>query len=201
MKKSVIFIFLCIFSMITRAHKVCLPNESIKVQRKRFISRGLLVSMARSKVLFQWPIEVCKCWVSSLFGKRGRGYHAGVDLAATKGTPVFASAKGFVDFAGYHKGYGNMVVVVHYDTGYKTRYAHLNSIDVAVDDNVNAGDVIGTVGATGLVRSASKKKSSKAASGDPSHLHFEIYKNGHRVDPLKYLFSSDRVRKKLKQVL
>lgn len=192
MKKNAIMVLLCLlFVPSLYGHKVCLPDESIKKQKKKFINNGLLVSMVRSKILFQWPIKVCQCWVSSLFGKRGKSFHAGVDLAASKGTPVMASAKGFVDFAGKHKGYGNMVIIVHYETGYKTRYAHLDSIKVSVDDNVEAGDLIGTVGATGHVRTSSKH-------GDPSHLHFEIYRNGHRVDPLKYLFSSERARSRRK---
>lgn len=164
--------------------KVCIPDASVEVQRKRFVQRGLLVNLVRSQILFSWPIRPCDCWVSSLFGKRGNGFHSGVDLAASKGTPVQATAQGVVNFAGYAQGYGNMVTIVHDRTGYKSRYAHLDTINVEKGDQVAAGALVGTVGSTGNVRSN---------GSDPSHLHFELYKGENRVDPLKYLFSSDRV--------
>ena len=72
--------------------------------------------------------------------------------------------------AGYD--YGMYVVIDHGD-GYQSLYAHMSSVYVTVGQMVNQGDVIGLVGSTGW-------------STGP-HLHFEIRKNGTRVDPLQYV--------------
>lgn len=128
---------------------------------------------------FAWPIEKNKFWMSSFFGPRkkpnGRwGFHYGIDMAAPRGTPVYASAGGVVEFAGRARGYGNTIVIVH-DGQYKTRYAHLDSIYVRVHKKVNAGDKIGAVGDTGFTIKSGK---------DASHLHFELYEKGAQINPL-----------------
>lgn len=134
--------------------------------------------------VFYWPIDISKFWLSSLFGPRklsnGKiSFHYAIDMAGAKGTPVKASASGKVILATYISGYGNCVMIVHNDH-YKTRYAHLDSIAVQKGQFVSAGELIGTVGDTGSVRKIGK---------DASHLHFEIYQDGIRVNPLKFLFS------------
>lgn len=133
---------------------------------------------------FYWPLELHHFWISSLYGPRkkpnGRvGFHYGVDMAALKGTPVKAAAGGVVVQAQYVPGYGNNILVQH-NKNYRTRYAHLNSIGVKVNQRVTAGQKIGTVGDTGFVRKNGH---------DASHLHFEVYKNGKHVNPLRYLFA------------
>jgi len=194
--KFSLFIFLTMSQFFLFAEKVCNPNESIAYQKKRYISQGLLINVAKDKILFSWPVKVCNCWISSLFGKRGSGFHAGVDFAATKGTQVYAVADGYVKIAQQNldpKGYGNMVLIDHQDSGYKSRYAHLNSLSVSQGQQVEQGQKIGTVGSTGHVITKH--------GSDPSHLHFEIYKGDKRVDPLSCLFASDiallKVKKKL----
>jgi murein DD-endopeptidase MepM/ murein hydrolase activator NlpD len=129
----------------------------------------------------QWPIEQSQFWVSSLFGPRHHKgkwkFHYGIDLAAMRGTRVHAAAPGVVISAGYERGYGNNVVVMH-DHKYKTRYAHLDSIMVKVGTKVEVGSLLGKVGATGSVRKT---------GSDASHLHFEIYSFGKQVNPIPYL--------------
>ena len=71
-------------------------------------------------------------------------------------------------------------VMIYHDKQYKTRYAHLDSINVHVGQIVKAGQQIATVGDTGFVRKSGK---------DASHLHFEIYQDGQRVNPLNFLFT------------
>jgi murein DD-endopeptidase MepM/ murein hydrolase activator NlpD len=99
-------------------------------------------------------------------------FHHGVDIGAPTGTPIQAFARGTVSFAGWRNGYGNIVIIDHAD-GMSTRYAHQDRIDVAVGQVVAAGDVVGTVGATGT------------ATGP--HLHFEVRRNGASVDPTPWL--------------
>jgi len=129
---------------------------------------------------FIWPVERSKCWISSLFGhrKQTNSFHYGVDMAAFKGTPVKAAQNGIITEARLSRGYGNTILINH-DKKYKTRYAHLDKILVTVGQKVNQGDLIGKVGATGNVRASN--------GGDPSHLHFEIYSFGTRVNPLNLL--------------
>lgn len=98
--------------------------------------------------------------------------HAGVDWAAPSGTPIVAAFDGKVSFVGVAGGYGNMVRLAHSGRR-ETRYAHMSRFSRAakVGNRVNAGDVIGYVGTTGL-------------STGP-HLHFELRVNGKPVDPLE----------------
>lgn len=129
------------------------------------------------------PIDRKKFWISSYFGIRqnpnGPGFHSGVDLAALRGTPVKAAGDGLVVYAGYRSGYGNMVEIAH-SKHLRTRYAHLDKIDIKAGKRVKVGVCIGKVGATGNVRSSSK-------GGDPSHLHFEVRNHGKPTNPLRFL--------------
>ena len=134
-----------------------------------------------SKAIFDWPLDRSVFWISSFYGPRKLGrtvrMHTGIDLAALKGTPVMAAGGAKVVAAGYVSGYGNMVMLQH-NRKYRTRYAHLNSIKVAVGQIVKRGQVIATVGNTGFV---------KAEHGDASHLHFEVYTFDKHVNPIRFL--------------
>lgn len=98
--------------------------------------------------------------------------HLGTDYGAGYGTPVYAVADGSVVMAGRDRGYGNVVVLRHYN-GYTTRYAHLRGFgkSIAAGKRVKQNQVIGYVGSTGL------------ATGP--HLHFELRQNGRPVDSRK----------------
>ena len=140
--------------------------------------------MAQQKnSVLSWPVDSALFWISSYFGPRtirGRkGFHWGIDMAAARGTPVFAAADGSVKEAHYASGYGNYILLVHPD-GYKTRYAHLSRIRVKRGQRVRSGQLIGNVGATGKV---AKSKWGTSAS----HLHFEVYNKGKRVNPFYFL--------------
>lgn len=131
---------------------------------------------------FIWPIALDKFWLSSLFGPRKRidgtwGFHHGIDMAAVKGTAVKAVRGGTIIEASFQPGYGNTVLIKH-TNALTTRYAHLHTIHVHVGQDVKSGFVIGTVGETGFVRKKGK---------DGSHLHFEVYENGKRINPMHCL--------------
>lgn len=131
---------------------------------------------------FIWPIDAHKFWLSSLFGPRKRidgawGFHHGIDMAAVKGTAVKAARAGVVEEASFQAGYGNTVVIKHTEI-IKTRYAHLHAIRVYVGQKVKQGTIVGTVGETGFIRKKGK---------DGSHLHFEVYEHGKRINPLHCL--------------
>ena len=154
-----------------------------RIQTK--ISSPLLsrVSIAKnSEMLLSWPIDHSSFWLSSFFGPRKKpdgswGFHYGLDMAALKGTSVKAAAGGVIVEAGYARGYGNTVLIVH-NRKYKTRYAHLHDITVKIGQKVSRAYLIGHVGDTGIVRSRGK---------DASHLHFEVVVFSKHDNPMHYL--------------
>ncbi|HJV32699.1 MAG TPA: M23 family metallopeptidase [Patescibacteria group bacterium] len=98
--------------------------------------------------------------------------HTGIDINGTLKDATYAADAGIVTFAGWNKsGYGNMILIDH-GNGMITRYAHHSKMFVKAGDQVTKGQTIGMVGSTGR-------------STGP-HLHFEIYMNGKRVNPLEY---------------
>ncbi len=112
--------------------------------------------------------------ISSPFGTRihpitrKKHTHKGIDLAAPKMTPIYATADGKVTFSGRNGGYGNFVKLNHLN-GYKTAYAHMHRIAVDNGDYVHKGDLIGYVGTTG--------------SSTGNHLHYEVYYEDNLIDP------------------
>jgi septal ring factor EnvC (AmiA/AmiB activator) len=96
----------------------------------------------------------------------------GIDVEAAAGAPVRAIAPGRVVHAGWFKGYGNLVIVDHGE-GYHTLVAHLASMQTAMGEEVDAGDVLGTVGDSGSLKGP--------------YLYFEIREKGRPVDPRPWL--------------
>lgn len=106
----------------------------------------------------------------------GAAMHAGVDLAAPIGTPIYATADGIVGRAGWSGGYGNLVELEH-GRGLATRYGHLSQILVHPGQRVRRGELIAKMGSTGR------------STG--SHLHYEVRIDGHAVNPVPYLESAN----------
>jgi len=104
--------------------------------------------------------------------KKIRQHHDGIDLAAPQGSQIRAIAEGQVIYSDPHGGYGKMIVVQH-ASGLTSHYGHCETLKVPIGAHVRAGDILGTVGSTGL-------------STGP-HLHFEIRLNGAATDPERYL--------------
>jgi murein DD-endopeptidase MepM/ murein hydrolase activator NlpD len=121
---------------------------------------------------------VAKGFISSYFGERadpfdGRdAFHKGVDFAGTAGSNVTAVAAGVVTWAGERSGYGKLIEINHGD-GFLTRYAHNARTLVAVGQTVKRGEAVALMGSTGR-------------STGP-HVHFEVLRNGHQVDPLSFI--------------
>jgi len=101
--------------------------------------------------------------------------HAGIDLTAPKGTPIYASGNGIVTRAdASNRGYGNHVRISH-GYGYTTVYAHMSKMLVKPGQKVKRGDLIGLVGSTGL--------------STAPHLHYEVRINNKPVDPVNFYYN------------
>jgi murein DD-endopeptidase MepM/ murein hydrolase activator NlpD len=102
--------------------------------------------------------------------------HLGVDLAADVGTPVYATADGVVSSVERDRGLGKVVKINHL-YGYLTVYGHLSQIKAKNWQYVKRGEMIGTVGNTGLTTGP--------------HLHYEVHYQGQPQNPLRYFLNSD----------
>jgi len=123
-------------------------------------------------------IKPARGWLTSRFGYRVSPFsgkaamHAGLDIAAAPGSPVYAPADGVVSYAGYDQGYGKLVSIDH-GYGVNTRFGHLSQIYVQVGQKVSKWDVVAAVENTGR-------------STGP-HLHYEVRINGTPVDPINFI--------------
>lgn len=117
-------------------------------------------------------------WMSSGFGYRispftgRREMHKGIDLVASKGTPIIATADGIITFSGSKGLLGNTVVVDH-GHGISTRYAHCSKILKNRGDTVKRGDMIARIGNTG--------------KSTDTYLHYEVRVNNIQVNPERYM--------------
>ena len=133
------------------------------------LERQAILSARAAPKSMAWPAPG---WVSSEFGARWGRNHNGIDLAASTGIGVIATAGGVVSHAGPFGSFGNLVIIQH-GGGVSTLYAHLHSINVVAGSEVSPGEGIATVGSTGR-------------STGP-HLHFEVREQGRAVNPRLYL--------------
>ena len=119
---------------------------------------------------FSWPLAGYGYGsITQYYGNNG---HMGLDVGIPYGTPIYAAESGQVISAEYHWSWGNNVLIWHNGT-YSTRYAHCSSLAVSAGEYVQKGQVIGYAGSTG--------------NSTGNHLHFEVYQNGSRVDPLNFV--------------
>ena len=140
-------------------------------------------TMSQPQVFSTGMVQPVNGRMTSPYGLRRHpilGYvrmHAGIDFGAGWGSPIVAVSDGVVTFAGRHGGHGNYVKLDH-GGGLGTGYGHMSRIAVMPGAHVQAGQVIGYVGSSGL-------------STGP-HLHYEAYQNGRTVNPLSISFASFR---------
>jgi len=149
-------------------------GETIFIPGARMNDLDLRMSLGE---LFIYPVS--GKYLTSNFGMRKDpisgelNFHTGIDLRANTGSTVMASMEGVVSVINENWLYGKHIILSH-PNGYKTLYAHLNSVSVKQGDKVSQGRKIGEAGNTGY------------STG--SHLHFSIYdKNGKLINPLDLL--------------
>lgn len=136
------------------------------------------VSLVYAMPLSSYVYPLLGTRVSSNYGKRSHPvkqvvrHHSGIDLAAPYGSSIRVIKAGVVVFADPHGAYGNLMVVDH-GNGLTSHYGHCRTMLVKPGQKVKAGQIIGTVGSTGL-------------STGP-HLHLEIRLNGKPQNPEKFI--------------
>ena len=157
-----------------------LTTETLTVGQQLFLPGvGLDQKTLQSRMgeLFILPISASFRW-SSPYGWRSdpftgvRSFHTGTDMACPEGTPILAAMSGKIADVGTNRTYGNYIIINH-GNGYQTLYAHMSKTIATKGQWVTQGSKIGLVGSTGY-------------STGP-HLHFMVYKNGNRIDPMTVL--------------
>ncbi|HHY02246.1 MAG TPA: peptidoglycan DD-metalloendopeptidase family protein [Paracoccus sp.] len=133
--------------------------------------------IAVSKLPLAMPVKSAFRF-SSGFGARWGRQHQGIDMAAPTSTSVFATGDGVVTFAGWQRGYGNLIKIQH-ELGTETRYGHLSKIRVKAGQRVSRNTLIGDIGNTGR-------------STGP-HLHYEVRVDGKAVDPMSFIKAAQNV--------
>jgi murein DD-endopeptidase MepM/ murein hydrolase activator NlpD len=124
------------------------------------------VAVKASSKLF-WPTDLHV--INQYYGWA----HTGVDLDGDYANAIYAAADGVVETAGWNNGGYGLQVVIDHQNGFRTRYGHSSKLFVKTGDHVKRGQVIAMIGTTGR------------STG--THLHFEVYVNGKRVNPLTYI--------------
>ena len=104
-----------------------------------------------------------------------RKMHWGTDFSAPTGTAIYATGDGKVTtYKRSRSGFGRHIVIDH-GFGYQTLYAHMSKVEVNRGQRVKRGDIIGYIGSTG--------------SSTAPHLHYEVIKDGRKVNPVNYFFN------------
>jgi murein DD-endopeptidase MepM/ murein hydrolase activator NlpD len=147
------------------------------------VLESVLMNQSLSERVYPQGRPVKSGWLSSYFGKRTDPFtgkpanHTGIDFAGKRGDEIVAVADGVVTWSGDRYGYGVMVEINH-GNGYSTRYAHNSENRVSVGDEVRKGQVVALMGKTGR------------ATGP--NLHFEVLRDGRRVNPVTYIRDSSK---------
>ncbi len=178
-------------------------NKVDQIRRKLYIqtkSHDELILMAKNKEKLWASIPAIQpvsndqlTRLASGFGMRihpiykVKKFHSGIDFTAPKGTPIYSTGDGVVDEVENNpfSGYGRCVTIDH-GFGYSSLYAHMERSAVRKGQRVKRGEIIGYVGSTGLSTSP--------------HLHYEIIKNGVKVNPV-YHFYNDLSPEEFEKIL
>ena len=171
------------------ARKLYIQQKSFKEIDKQAINKK---KMLASIPAIQ-PISVGDLnYISSYFGFRDHPKlhrwikHTGIDYAAPKGTPIYATGNGVVKHLKSSMSNYGKVVVINHGYGYESLYAHMSKRAVQPGDRVKRGQVIGYVGRTGRVTGV--------------HLHYEVLKDGRSINPRKF-YDNDLSAKEYDQMI
>jgi murein DD-endopeptidase MepM/ murein hydrolase activator NlpD len=170
-------------TIIETTRKIDILSRAVYIQSKSYdevetLARDKAEMLASIPAIL--PVSLNATHITSFFGWRKdplnheNRFHRGIDFGGAVGTPVHATGNGVVENCDIGSGYGRRIVINH-GFHYKTLYGHLDKINVTKGQKVKRGDVIGLLGGTGRV------------SGP--HLHYEVRKNGERINPINFYFN------------
>lgn len=172
--------------LIISTHKLLDRIEKKIYAQSKSFDEVIALAKRKEKLLNSIPaiMPITKKYLTAGIGPFGwridpiyktRAMHTGMDFPAATGTDVYATGDGVVQSVeSNYWGYGNIVLINH-GFGYQTLYAHLSAFDVKIGQKVKRGQVIGKVGSTG--------------KSTAPHLHYEVWKNGEKVNPVNYYFN------------
>ncbi len=154
-----------------QVNKEVLNETTTEEPQKEIIIKGTKELPSRGTGELEWPAVGGQ--ITSHMGERWGKKHKGIDIAGTSDRTIKAADNGTVVSAGFDDGgYGNKVIINH-NNGMKTIYAHLSSLSVNKGDTIEKGSKIGVMGSTG--------------NSTGVHLHFEVYKDDQRENPIDYV--------------
>lgn len=172
--------------LITKTHQTLDRIEKKLYAQSKSFDEVIALAKKKEKMLVAIPaiIPISKKDLRAAIGPFGwridpiyktRAMHTGMDFPSETGTPVYATGDGVVEnVESNYWGYGNIVLINH-GFGYKTLYAHLSEFKTKIGQKVKRGDLIGNVGSTG--------------KSTAPHLHYEVWKNGEKVNPVNYYYN------------
>jgi murein DD-endopeptidase MepM/ murein hydrolase activator NlpD len=155
----------------SRNSKIAKKSQSKKKYQKKYSKKRKSIKLSKSKNKFIWPV---KGEVISSFGRKSNGTHNdGINIKAKFGAPIRATNSGKIIYVGNElRGYGNLIIMKH-KNGWLSAYAHNNDIFVKKNQSIKQGEIIGTIGNTGNVKTA--------------QLHFGLRKGRQALNPTQYL--------------
>ena len=177
---------------LEQSDQVIALREEIAGLERRMVAQGEsvaeIVGLAESQEVMLKSIPAIQPVRNSDLKRMASGYgyrihpiykvrkmHWGMDFSAPTGTEIFATGDGkVVEVKKKYNGYGHHIKIQH-GFGYETLYAHMSKILVKRGQRVERGEVIGLVGSTG--------------TSVAPHLHYEVFKEGKRVNPAHYYFN------------
>jgi len=149
-------------------------------EQARIAAEKAKLAAERRAMRAKYTVNPARARISVPYGRKGRiwdyGWHTGTDFNGNYGDPVYAARVGTVIFTGWRASYGRTIEIKHLD-GAVTRYAHLSRIRVEAGQDVDVGQRIGNIGASGKAFGA--------------HLHFEVLINGNFRNPWVWLWGND----------
>lgn len=171
--------------VVNTAKRIDVLTSQLYVQSKSFDE---IYEMAKNKsemlscIPAIMPVKGTDIYrISSHFGHRTdpfykvTKFHGGIDFSGPTGLGIYATGDGVVvKVEKIKNGYGNNIIIDH-GYGYKTRYAHLQTIKVKKGEKVKRGQEIGTLGSTG--------------KSTAPHLHYEVIKNNKAVNPINFFYN------------
>ena len=170
-------------TIIEATKKIDRLTSQIYVQSKSFdevfeLAKNKEVMMLHIPAIL--PISKHDGRIVSGFGQRFhpilkyRRMHTGIDISAPKGTPIYATADGIIEFTGRKGSYGNAIIIDH-GYGYETLYGHMSEFIAKRKEHVKRGQIIGYVGNTGLT--------------EAPHVHYEVIKDGKKINPVNFFYN------------